>query len=416
MRCVYRRGRPPRTLRRARLTRRAERATSSGDEAASATDAVKEIEALKERIKKLAVVAKPAVKEQRADKKKNKQQQQKAEKKVDPDAWTSEPHTGFNVLRKNDCAVTIEITNAYLTNLLRQHMNHSNMYASRPRVTQHTSLSEKSDMNQIEAASLFPILPTIDSTGQPKEQVDPILKDLRGFLDKEFEENTLQLNGMLADGKVSFDYLSYIYKKDSIAIFKPFCRAVTQGGEIAKVSVVRTLFCHYIHIELRVIECDGESFVKTTQSFYITHFPGFKRIRDLDVVPLEIEKRGVDGTFETLVTEGLTETLQQLTERGKRYTKLALGANYQFCRGTLTRASHWNSVQYRATGRCMIDHATFAHINPNYAMVSSVPSRVGMMTIGFRVVHERSVLATVLTTTTMVKMRKTTLVTGVRRQ
>lgn len=90
---------------------------------------------------------------------------------------------------------------------------------------------------------------------------------------------------------------------------------------------------------------------------------GIREIENLHVVPLPEE---------SLIRN-------QLTERGRKFAKYAIGPHYLQCTGSMFRYIWFGTTNFKSEGRVMIDIVSFSKINPNY----SIRSRTSSSAFGF---------------------------------
>lgn len=174
----------------------------------------------------------------------------------------------------------------------------------------------------------------------------PGCAEVVALLEKEFAEEVEQIDTMLKEGVVSFNALTFLFRKgDKVYTYDGDYKI---AGEVVSTRYKALFLSTAFEITISTIQSDGLSFRVVNQNFSIFPFDGTKKIKDLDVAPL-------------------TDKIQaELTERGKLYQRVALGASYLQYSGTLIWKEWWNTQIYKAAGRIMVDIPSFGRMCPHY--------------------------------------------------
>lgn len=172
------------------------------------------------------------------------------------------------------------------------------------------------------------------------------MAELVKFLEKEFKHEVDIIDTMIETGIVSYDGLSFLYKKGDKVYTIDNDEIV--AGEILKVRYLNSYFFSAFEITINVITSDGTSFIADTEKVNIMSYDKPKKLEELDVCPMT------------------DKMLDKLTERGRLYQKIALGSNYQHYDGNLYYREWWKVHIFKAQGRVMVDNYNFARVNPEY--------------------------------------------------
>lgn len=160
------------------------------------------------------------------------------------------------------------------------------------------------------------------------------------------KEKMAQFEKMSADGKITFDHLTSIFKIGTEFVTTKYGELV--GSVVQNTKIIPTMFGRFLSITGLFIESNGREFIHKQEEFAIFEFRGLKRPEDLNVRIMTQE----DKNF--------------LTERGKIFKKYGLGSNYVYNSGNMFRIGRNGPVYFKAEGRCIVDPSAFKIMNPNY--------------------------------------------------
>eukprot|EP00741_Cyanophora_paradoxa_P017280 tig00020961_g16690.t1 len=221
------------------------------------------------------------------------------------------------------------ITDHWLRNELRRHVSLSCLYDNEPKICPDELLFH------------FPTLRDA-KTCEPKKW-----KQLTELLAKEFEEGTRRAEAMIAEGAIAFNTLFYLFPKGTRVVASS--GDDTLGFEVSKVSYNRGWCRTTFLVEGELIKSNGRFFFRQKESFSIGQYDGARTIKDLPLQPLD------------------AATEARLTERGRLFRRIGLGAHYMMYKGTIQRRGWWSSTHFKADGRVMVDGRSFKLFNPNYS-------------------------------------------------
>lgn len=175
------------------------------------------------------------------------------------------------------------------------------------------------------------------------------LRSLVKFLEQEYEGLTKRIESALENGEIGFSQLWYIFQKGKEFVGTE--EGAQVAGKITSTQYVNSFFGSRFMISGSVIITDGKTFLMNEISLSISEYKDLKKIKSLEVQPLD------------------EETKKILMERGKLFQKIGLGNHYLNYKGNLFR-KHWFYTNYfNANGRVMIDEISFQRMNPNYPKV-----------------------------------------------
>lgn len=164
------------------------------------------------------------------------------------------------------------------------------------------------------------------------------LTQLARYLEASHAEQMARVKNMLAKGVVSFSALRLLLKNNQEVVVNG---SHALGGKIAHSRYRHTMFGNYIELGVEYMSSNGREFSSSIREIHIYEYRGVKPIEQLTVHP---------------VTEAIKHAL---TERGRIYQRIALGAHYQQFSGQMEVSKWYRWTLMRASGRCMIDIATY---------------------------------------------------------
>lgn len=173
------------------------------------------------------------------------------------------------------------------------------------------------------------------------------IEALINFLDSEFENEAKKIEAMLKDGKISYHYLWYLFKKGDEAL--GYFDEEMIGGIVESTKYISSMFGgDSFLVNMKVVKVESGSFIEPNVDFKIPSFSGVKKVTDLVVRPLDKKSKKI------------------LTKRGELFAKIGTGANYLEYQGHVSYREFWNTRVYKADGRMMLDDASFGRMNPDY--------------------------------------------------
>lgn len=156
-----------------------------------------------------------------------------------------------------------------------------------------------------------------------------------------------QFDAMTVDGKITFEHLDKLFKKDTKII------TLKDGYQIGSIVISTRIynshmFKKYFIIKGNFIYSNGTSFKQYPREFYISEFAGLKNISELPVRPISDEE------------------LKKLTERGRKFQKYAIGHHFMNLKGNLTIGTGLFSYDICHNGRIIIDHTKGNTVGEDY--------------------------------------------------
>lgn len=188
----------------------------------------------------------------------------------------------------------------------------------------------------------IPVESLFDELGTLKGYLDRGVKDVRlkqlvRYLEDSHSEQMGRVRNMMDRGVVSFGALRLLLRPNTDILI---AGDHDQGGRITRSYFRESMMGPYLEIQYEHIVSNGREFTTQLSEVYMPAYTGVKAIDALKVRPLSDADRA------------------ELTERGRAYANLALGAHYKQMTGQMEVAKWWSYSPMRATGRCMIDIAT----------------------------------------------------------
>jgi hypothetical protein len=157
------------------------------------------------------------------------------------------------------------------------------------------------------------------------------------YLEEAHAEQMARVRNMMERGVVSFGALRLLLKPNTDVVI---VGDHDVGGRVINSRYRQSMFGAYLEIDYEYITSNGREFRTTTSEIMVGAYVGVKPIHSLNVRPATEEDRA------------------RLTERGRVYAEVAVGAHYKQFVGQMQVIKWWSYSPMRATGRCMIDIST----------------------------------------------------------
>jgi len=155
--------------------------------------------------------------------------------------------------------------------------------------------------------SLIILIDQLTNCGYGGQQFKALLDWLEGFY-PQFVKKILE---QIRKGKISFDGLWFLFQKGN-RFFSKVHRNQLIGSEVTALRYdAGGMLPPSFNIAGEVIKSDGTKYYKENKNYLIYYYEGLKDIISLDIQPM---------------TQNI---LDYLTERGKRFEKVALGHHYK---------------------------------------------------------------------------------------
>lgn len=168
------------------------------------------------------------------------------------------------------------------------------------------------------------------------------LNQLISYLESSHTEQIARLQNMLQKGVVSFGGLRLLLKPCTDVVMGT---EMQLGAKVVRTRHVESFMASWLQVEFEYISSNGREFKSKTDEIRLVAYSGVKNISDLPVRPVS------------------DTDMQALTARGKIYQQIALGSHYKEFVGQMEVIKWWNYAPLRATGRCMVDIATYNQFN-----------------------------------------------------
>lgn len=213
---------------------------------------------------------------------------------------------------------SVEIINEDLKLFLRNNLNFESMYDETPIISVDELYSQLEILKF--RASRFN---------------SAISKELIAFLESENHQMIFRTKTLLETNQVSFMVLRHVFTPGlEIEIHES---GLTYGGKVVDTKYIRSFFGTYFEITYDFISNDGESFVHKQSTVEIGQWQGVKSLSSLNVLPLK------------------NDTKEMLTNLGKVYQTIGIGAHYKSYEGMMQVKRWWKWDKTKADGRIMID-------------------------------------------------------------
>jgi hypothetical protein len=204
---------------------------------------------------------------------------------------------------------------------------------------------------------LLPIINSgSDSTMRRRKLKSEGLEELIRYLSNNNKDTMDKIVKMVGDGSISYEYLWYLFNKNSKYYIIDVASGSKIGSSVDSFSYKQSFFGDYFEIYGNVVESDGQTFKFSKKRHTINKFDGLKKIESLSLKPID---------------EGV---LKELTERGKIFRELAIGAHYREYCGNIIKRHWYGNHYYKSDGRVMVDVSSFRRFQPedNYEHETTV--------------------------------------------
>jgi hypothetical protein len=172
-----------------------------------------------------------------------------------------------------------------------------------------------------------------------------VVKELVAFLEEENKDILGRIKNMLDRGQMSFGLCKTLFAEGTeIEIHGD----EIMGGRVVGTEYRASMFGTYLQIAYEYVSTNGRSFIQRRDQVRIGAFNGVKEISKLPIRPMT------------------DETKARLTERGKMFAQVALGAHYMQYQGMMGVKKWWSWDNMRAEGRMMTDPGTYAQFVDEY--------------------------------------------------
>eukprot|EP01027_Heterolobosea_sp_BB2_P003545 GEZU01005360.1.p1 GENE.GEZU01005360.1~~GEZU01005360.1.p1 ORF type:complete len:735 (+),score=308.55 GEZU01005360.1:187-2391(+) len=302
------------------------------------------------------------------EEKKETEENRSEDKKEDGEGKDDKEPKPFIVNRQTSGSIEhvyITIFDDSIISELQQYINNEEIYATTPKLEANELLPYLPDMKKAHGIETNDIefglgaqnncrrLRPIRRVLSPEDEAKTPMRKLIDFLIQEFKEVTDKMDRMIKEGEISYNYLWYLFKKNTE--FYGWCRDSKKkmGSKVERTEYYKSMFYNAFFVYGTIIDSNGQKFLNSTHRFAIGEFVGTKKIDELPITPMD------------------PETKAMLTERGRKFTQVAIGAKYLHHTGTIYRKNWFFTNRYKADGRVMVDASSFARMNPDYDMGSA---------------------------------------------
>lgn len=223
----------------------------------------------------------------------------------------------------------VELHGAPLRDWLRDNVNLEDIY---------------DDLPVIHTYELFNVLDVIKARAKRNDRL-PLVKELVSFLEDENKQILGRIKNLTDNGQMSFGLLK--------SLFTPGTEIEIHGDELAGGRVIgsdyrTSFFGNYLMVTYEYIGTNGRSFLQCRDNVQIPAWTGLKEISKLPVRPMD------------------AETKVRMTERGRTFAQVAIGAHYMQYQGHMQVKKWWSWDSMRADGRIMVDPSTYTQFKDEY--------------------------------------------------
>jgi len=180
------------------------------------------------------------------------------------------------------------------------------------------------------------------TSGNGGEFIEAFLSTVKGVRDEMVQDG----KKLVAHGDIVFDALCFLFERGT-----PVSYLDTDSGCVFGTIVTNWLYAKGFGLSFNVtgsiMKSDGQNFYQESVN---TSIPAFSGLVKIDTLPIQQLNRQVHTA---------------LTARGKSFAEIAIGAHFKQYTGVLLTPTAFGYMKFRATGRVMIDTATFNRMNPN---------------------------------------------------
>lgn len=201
--------------------------------------------------------------------------------------------------------------------------------------------------DDVPVISVYTLFDQLDQIKQRAKRHDmlPVAKELISFLEEENKGILGRINNMLERGQMSFGLCKTLFAEGTeIEIHGD----ELMGGRVVDTQYRSSMFGTYLQITYEYVSTNGCNFMQRRDTVKINEFTGVKEINRLPIRPMT------------------AETKAALTQRGKMFAKVAIGAHYMQYQGMMGVKKWWSWDSMRADGRMMTDPGTYAQFVDDY--------------------------------------------------
>eukprot|EP00301_Raphidiophrys_heterophryoidea_P027855 c9855_g1_i1.p1 GENE.c9855_g1_i1~~c9855_g1_i1.p1 ORF type:complete len:672 (+),score=194.88 c9855_g1_i1:133-2148(+) len=176
-----------------------------------------------------------------------------------------------------------------------------------------------------------------------------IANHLLADLEKENKEVMDMVEQMKIDGMVSYNLLWSVFQVGDIVVSTDDNHSLI-GGEVTTTRYQRSCWCNQFNVDITMIKINTSGMLQTTkQSLSVPAFRGTRKVASLTVRPMD------------------SESMDELTARGRMFERVATGSHFMSFKGAIIQRSWWSTQMHRADGRVMVDTMTHKRMNPSYS-------------------------------------------------
>lgn len=173
------------------------------------------------------------------------------------------------------------------------------------------------------------------------------LRELVTYIRRRNAATIRLIEDLKSDMRISFAALDKVFSAGSRVVHSS--EGVRFGAVVHKIRLERTMFARWYTVTVRYIGTDGKKFIQEFRTLEIPFFGGTKPFKSLPLQPL------VEGS----------PVWDELRSRGDKFLLYAHGHHHLTYEGAGIDTSRWRR-RIRASGRIMVDAASFDFMNPNY--------------------------------------------------
>ncbi len=164
------------------------------------------------------------------------------------------------------------------------------------------------------------------------------VRELITLLEQENQDQISRLKNLVEGGMISFHMLRHLFVPGTEIVL---IDSETVAGVVIETRHRHSFFGDYLEIIYERLQSNGKTIDTVRDTTRIDKFSGVREISRLNVRVLNSEWR------------------DKLTERGRKYVQVALGAHYQNYQGHMLVKGWWSWSEIRADGRMMVDVSTY---------------------------------------------------------
>jgi len=193
------------------------------------------------------------------------------------------------------------------------------------------------------------------STGKAKRA----LRELVTYVRRRKAATLRLIEDCKRDSRVCFDDIEKVYGAGTRVTFDS--DGAMQGGAVETIKLEKSMMGKWWQVVVRYIGTDGTDFKAERKTIIIPFFGGSRPFSSLPI---------------SLLVEG-SANHQYLLERGNAFIKYGSGHHYlTYTDAAIDESGRWK-VRVRATGRVMVDPASYKMMNPNISSQAEHYSRSG---------------------------------------